>query len=336
MTWFKENSQKRKVILISLGLVVSFLLVACNSSDSSKGQWTTGAPALTRRSEVAVATVGNLFYVIGGFERSTENIVTSQKVEIYDPQTDKWVSKMPLPVAVHHAGAVGLNGQLYVVGGFSPSQSNSWAPVNTLYRYDPREDEWIALRAMPTARGALAVTVIHEKIYAIGGYDGNRNPEATEVYDPQTDTWNSVAPIPTPRDHLAVVSIGHRLYAIGGRIRQNYNKNLGKVEVYDSLVDTWTTEPDLPTPRSGNTAAVLRDQIYVLGGESGEGTYSENERYDIQKGGWETLAPLPTARHGLGSAVFKGRIYVMSGGKVPGGTVSNINEIFMPPATLTP
>lgn len=43
------------------------------------------------------------------------------------------------------------------------------------------------------------------------------------------------------------------------------------------------------------------------------------------------MASLPTARHGLGSAVIQGRIYVISGGPIPGGSFSDVNEVFIPP-----
>jgi hypothetical protein len=43
------------------------------------------------------------------------------------------------------------------------------------------------------------------------------------------------------------------------------------------------------------------------------------------------MAPMPTARHGLGSAVIDGRIHVISGGPTPGGSFSNLNEVYSPP-----
>ncbi|MDP2681743.1 MAG: kelch repeat-containing protein [Deltaproteobacteria bacterium] len=39
---------------------------------------------------------------------------------------------------------------------------------------------------------------------------------------------------------------------------------------------------------------------------------------------------MPTARHGLSSAVVGKKIYVIGGSKRPGGSVSNINEVFTP------
>jgi len=44
---------------------------------------------------------------------------------------------------------------------------------------------------------------------------------------------------------------------------------------------------------------------------------------------------MPTARHGLGSAVVQGRIYVISGGPTPGGSFSDLNEVFIPPSEST-
>jgi hypothetical protein len=41
---------------------------------------------------------------------------------------------------------------------------------------------------------------------------------------------------------------------------------------------------------------------------------------------------MPTGRHGLGSAAVQGHIHVISGGPTPGGSFSNVHEVFTPPA----
>jgi N-acetylneuraminic acid mutarotase len=78
------------------------------------------------------------------------------------------------------------------------------------------------------------------------------------------------------------------------------------------------------------TAAVVEGKIYVFGGEGAAGTFNENEAYDPARDIWQRLTPMPTARHGLGSAVVQGRIYVISGGPTPGGSFSDVNEVFTP------
>ncbi len=151
---------------------------------------------------------------------------------------------------------------------------------------------------MPTPRGALAVAVLDGKLHAVGGYTRDSNTGAHEVYDPETDSWSSAAPLQVPRDHHATAVAGGRLYAIGGRLNRQYSQNLAVNEMYDPSNNQWTRKTDMPTARSGITAGVL--------------------------------GPMLTARHGLGSAVVDGKIYVLCGGPTPGGSFSDVNEVFMP------
>ena len=301
------------------------------------GHWMTGAPAPTARTEVAVAALDGLVYVVGGFEqlsswRSLQSSA-STKVEVYDPATNRWSSRPDLPMGLHHAGAAVLDGALYVVGGFTVSDDTLWNPSNRVFRFNPADETWTERAPLPTARGGLAVTTLQGKLYAVSGYDGQRNPAAVEVYDPARDQWTAAAPLPTPRDHLAAVSLGETLYAIGGRVRLDYRENLSTVEAYQAESNQWIPKADMPTPRSGIAAGVLNGWAYVFGGESGEGTFDQNERYNARLNRWQTMAPMPTARHGLGAAAVAGHIYVLSGGPRPGGSYSRLNEIFIPPSS---
>jgi N-acetylneuraminic acid mutarotase len=273
--------------------------------------------------------------VIGGFaEPSLSNLSSltiTNKVEVYDPATNAWTTRAPLPTGLHHAAAVVAGNRLYVIGGYTQALLSVWHPVATVYVYDPGTDAWTERAPMPTARGALAVAESDGRLYAIGGYDGSSNRAEVEVYDPASDTWTARAPLPTPRDHLVAVTAGGKIYAIGGRVNQSYARNLATVEAYDPAADRWTRVADLPTARSGITAGVLRGTIYVLGGEAPEGTFRTNEAYTPEADRWHGAAPMPTGRHGLGSAVIGDRLYVISGGPRPGGSYSNVNEVFTPP-----
>jgi N-acetylneuraminic acid mutarotase len=293
----------------------------------------------TKRTEVAVATLGQKIYVVGGFEQpslgNVLNLSITPSLEEYDPSTDRWTSKAPMPVGLHHVGLGVAGGHLYVIGGYRQSGLSVWGPVATVYAYDPATDTWAERAPMPTARGALSVTVHEGKLYTIGGYDRKANSAAVEVYDPERNTWVSRARLPTPRDHLASATLSGKVYAIGGRLNGDYHQNLAIMEVYDPVTDHWTRAADLPTARSGITAAEVGGHVYVFGGEGEEGTFRENEAYDPTRGSWQTMTPMPTARHGLGSAVVDGRIYVISGGPTPGGSFSNLNEVFIPPEPTT-
>jgi len=260
----------------------------------------------------------------------------SQTVEAYNPATNRWTTKASLPIGLHHAGAAALEGHVYIAGGFIKSGVSIWNPSKRLFRYSPKTNQWEERASLPTARGGLAVTVLQGKLYAISGYDGELNPDVVEVYDPLIDSWASVASLPTPRDHLTAVTVEDRMYAIGGRVKQDYHHNLGTVEVYDPVLNQWESRPSMPTARSGITAGVRNEWIYVFGGESENGTFDANERYSPRLNRWEVMAPMPTARHGLGAAVVGEYVYVISGGPTPGGSYSNLNEIFIPPVSAKP
>lgn len=329
------------LVVLLAGLCLAALPVFTQSAEPEpdRGVWRTAAPAPTKRTEVAAATLRDKIYVVGGFEQpglsNLMNLAITASVEEYDPSTDRWSSKAPMPVGLHHVGIGVTGGRLYVIGGYRQSGLTVWEPVATVYAYDPATDTWTQRASMPSPRGALSVTEHAGKLYAIGGFDRKTNSAAVEVYDPERNTWASRAPLPTPRDHLATATVSGKVYAIGGRVNGDYRRNLSVMEAYDPVTDRWSRAADLPTARSGMTSVEVGGRVYVFGGEGGEGTFRENEAYDPARDTWQTMAPMPTGRHGLGSAVVHGHIHVISGGPTPGGSFSNLNEVFMPPEPVT-
>ncbi|MCW5600118.1 kelch repeat-containing protein [Nitrosomonas sp.] len=329
----------KSLLIVGLFYLCSILPDTLHAETNQNGTWTTAAPAPTQRTEVAAAALEGKIYVVGGFSKpSLQNALKfaiSSDMEVYDPTTNTWSIDTPLPEGRHHTGIASLNGFLYVIGGFTKAFLSIWHAVPTVYQYNPSSKTWREMTPMPTARGALGVTVYQNRIYAIGGYDGKLNSAAVEIFDPEKNTWTTAAPMPTPRDHLAVATVNSRIYAIGGRPELDYHQNMSTVEEYDPYTNQWQPRSDMPTARSGITASVIGDRIYVLGGESGEGTFATNEAYTPADDRWQVMAPMPTARHGLGSAVVNERLYVIGGGPTPGGSFSQVNEVFTPPKSDT-
>ena len=76
-------------------------------------------------------------YVIGGFH----NGPTGLKYE-YDPATDKWTKKTPMPVLAHHEALTEYRGKIYVFGGFvSNAKSGHVLFARMLYENETRESE---------------------------------------------------------------------------------------------------------------------------------------------------------------------------------------------------
>src|SRR2546428_1243360 len=112
--------------------------VAVAVGAQSKGGWVAKAPALLKRTEVAVAAVRGKVYVVGGFQPGLPFITPA--VEEYDPVTDTWHERAPLPSGLHHAGIGVVNDRLYVIGGVELSLFFLSAPATTLAGYEPPAD----------------------------------------------------------------------------------------------------------------------------------------------------------------------------------------------------
>jgi hypothetical protein len=112
-----------------------------------------------------------------------------------------------------------------------------------LFAYDPATDTWARKADAPTTRAMASASVLHGRIYVIGGAFGvNRTiclagvgsgpyRPSVEEYDPATDTWTIKTDLPTPRANLSTVAFNDKIYAIGGM--KAWSNSLATVEQYD-------------------------------------------------------------------------------------------------------
>ncbi|MFQ6125369.1 MAG: LamG-like jellyroll fold domain-containing protein [Candidatus Heimdallarchaeota archaeon] len=137
--------------------------------------------------------------------------------------------------------------------------------IQTHYNQMLGGDVWHPCAPMPTPRADLAVAVVNERIYAIGGFNGIQNLATMEEYNPATDTWRSRAPMPTARGWLAATAVNGKIYVLGGWDGTNY---LPTVEEYDPTTDTWRRRAPMPTHRYGLAMAAVGGRIFAIGGQN--------------------------------------------------------------------
>ncbi len=243
----------------------------------STDQWTTTATLPARLHHAAAASVGNRLYVIGGFTGSFLSIWSPvASVFMYDPSTDTWAERAPMPTP-RGALAVGTHhGKIYALGGFTAGGNTGAVEV-----YDPETDTWSSKSPMPTPRDHLAVAIVAGRLYAIGGRINRNyahNLAVTEVFDPSTDQWSEAAEMPTPRSGITAGVISEQIYVVGGEAPEGTFRT---TEVYSAASGQWYTGAPMPTGRHGLAGAVVNGQFYAIsGGPSPGGSYSNvNERY---------------------------------------------------------
>jgi hypothetical protein len=316
----------RVVLLIAVAAASSWLIACGSDSGPSGGGWGALAPSPLMRTEVGAARLGDSIYVLGGYVSPSGN--TTRQMARYDIGDDEWELVRPAPIAVNHPGVAALQGRLYLLGGNWPAQGPE-AKSDRLYRYNPGTDRWARLPDAPTARGALAVVGIGDRLYAAGGAtEGNPQVRRLEIYNTERRRWRSGPPMEIGRNHVAGAVVDRKLYVIGGRPGP-VNGGRPTVERYAPTTRRWRRMPPLTTARSGHAAAVVNGRIVVFGGEeltAGGGTIEEVELFDPATREWTELPAMVTPRHGLGAASDGSRVFALEGGPMPGLAYSSANE----------
>lgn len=203
--------------------------------DPGADSWKALAPMPSKRGSPVAAAVGGKIYVIGGASThpgSSEPAVHPARphrsvgtVEEYDPATDTWRARSPMPTARNHAAIGVVNNKIYVIGGRIGAAFISVASnTDIVEEYDPATDQWGGIRArMPTARSAVAWGVHNNRLYVAGGeFQDDRLMaafRALEAYEPATNRWFVLPRMPTPRHGLAGGVIGNRLHLVSGDVQ---------------------------------------------------------------------------------------------------------------------
>ena len=144
--------------------------------DPKSDTWTTKAPMPTARGFMASAVMDGLIYVTGGFRTvGREGTEFLASVEVFDPKTNTWSAKPPIPAfgAAHVSGTLG--GKLFVVGG---------NPYDLAYAYDVVNNSWATVPPLPTKRGAAVAGVVDDVFYVVGGIWGIDALAVNEAFDP--------------------------------------------------------------------------------------------------------------------------------------------------------
>ena len=227
--------------------------------DPATDYWTYKTTMPTARMDFAIAVYEGKIYCIGG--QNATGIIYSYTIkntavnEVYDPATNKWETKAPMPTAASDIEANIVNSKIYIF-----TEANSW-------EYDPQKDTWTSRSPMPNPESGVSAA-IDNKIYVISA-------SLTQIYDPETDTWNkgssptsAITGAPLWAGYsTAVATTGvmapKRIYALGST---DYISDFVQNDIYNPETDSWTHGAALPVDHVACGAAVLNDVIYAVGG----------------------------------------------------------------------
>ena len=137
--------------------------------DPKSDAWTTLPDLPTARNHMAAAAIGGKLYVAGGrFAGGFRSEITAT-LEVYDPATNEWTSKQPMPEPRSGHNGIAVNGCFHTFGGEHPSAGPSGVfPHHVLY--DPTSDSWTRRPDIPVpVHGVTGLADINGWIHLPGG-----------------------------------------------------------------------------------------------------------------------------------------------------------------------
>jgi len=326
------------VFLILCSVLVSLLNIA--AVRAAEDYWVTKESMQQARSDLGVVAVNGKIYAIGGntengyIPNSRENdykalgwIVAAN--EEYDPSTDTWTFKKPMPTPRCNFGVAVYQNKIYCIGGIVNRFSGqiSYTAVNEVY--DSATDTWETKTPMPNATSAQA-NLVDGKIYLIGG---GSNGTLNQAYDPVTDTWTIKEPMPVaigidnppPNTLSTLIStvVDDKIYVMSFKFL--WDKWTTKIGIYNPRNDSWSIRESSPSsfPEEGNwwsqaagatTGVMAAEQIYVFFGRyPSYSTLVPNLAYEPSTDPWTVAAAVPTYRQNFGVTVLNDTLYVIGG-----------------------
>ncbi|MGH0141760.1 UNVERIFIED_CONTAM: hypothetical protein FKN15_065255, partial [Acipenser sinensis] len=200
-----------------------------------------------------------------------------------------------------------MGSQIYAVGG-----RGERGILFSAECYNPTEDKWRYIKALPSPLSSHAGTVHQNELYVCGGSSGEVFSGSVFRYTPELDEWTTLPPLRHPRGFHNMTSVGDKIYVMGGVLltsadgqRRAYS-DVKVTECYCPLSDQWTELSPLPVGHSQHGAAALGNKIYIMGGFSWEEERFLNtvHVYSCETDTWSTGPELPRPLVGLSSGTL--------------------------------
>jgi N-acetylneuraminic acid mutarotase len=140
--------------------------------DPATGRWSRLPDAPTARNSAASAVIDGFIYIVGGRQAIQQpdgslRQVNVPTLEVFDPRSNTWATRAPMPQAQGGLAAAAYRGKLYAFGG------EQWVPEQKVFAdnwvYDPAKDRWDPLPPLPTPRHGLGAATLNNRIHVIGG-----------------------------------------------------------------------------------------------------------------------------------------------------------------------
>jgi N-acetylneuraminic acid mutarotase len=214
--------------------------------DPASDTWSERSPRPAYNYIFMSAAAGGRVFVVGG-QGTIDNgpwasgkpWITESRVDIYDPETDRWSTGRAAPAPIAAGVACADATRVYVFGESLDGTTGDFA-----YAYDIATDAWAQITHPAIPRNGQACVAHGGEFYIVGGRSAALRTESVdrvEIYSPLSDRWRDGIAMAAPRYWSAATSTQSGLLVFGGVT--------GTDEKTVDLVDMLELHPGEPPPR---------------------------------------------------------------------------------------
>ncbi len=157
---------------------------------------------------------GDYIYIIGGELPSLVDIPVAT-VYAYNPKTNEWRVKAPMPGAKMASSMCVYNDKLYVIGGLDGANADNI--TDSVYEYDFINNSWRIIDSLDVKRAYSSCVVYNDVLYVIGGGGGETSIEKYSASNHLGD-WEMVntAALSLGKGYHTSIVYDDRILVIGG------------------------------------------------------------------------------------------------------------------------
>jgi N-acetylneuraminic acid mutarotase len=171
--------------------------------DCAANRWTRLAPPPTGRQRAGGSFINGEFFVVGG--RTANSAGRGQSnlniVESFNPQTNQWTVRAPMPSSRSAIGVTPLDGTRLIALGGDGNPDRPQLTFPNAEVYDARADLWTRVSDLLSPAQGLGAATLNGRVFAAGGslMQGPGASVVLQIFDPALESRLPAAvPAPVP------------------------------------------------------------------------------------------------------------------------------------------
>ncbi len=276
-------------------------------------KWEKIAPLPLPRAGCAAGVVGGQLMVAGGTYWVDGKKFWDQRVDAFEPATNRWQPLAQLPQPWGDAAAVAVDESFYILGGGADGVAQT-----SVQCYQRGAWDMVPRMVLPAPRRSSAAVVLDGTLYLMGGLTGTGSDFASATVTMWAakpgEPWQERAPVPGPaRFTSAVGAVGGKVIVVGGCTPEDGKvRNLDDILSYDPQRDQWSTLGRLPFALRGACGLVIGNQLVVFGGYTDK-FLTQIISVDPRSGQTHVAGELPTGLADTRFFLFESQVVGVSG-----------------------